>query len=260
MKKVLSLMCSLLLIVTLCGCSTKSQSKQKKVTLTLAAAASLENIFEDELIPQFEKENPQIKIQGVYDSSGKLQIQIEQGLKADVFFSAATKQMNALVDEKYIDSKDVINLLENKLVLITGKKTETNVKDFNDLTKASTIAIGDPDVVPAGQYAKMALTHLGVYDQLVSRYSLGGNVTEVLNWVANSSSEVGIVYSTDAKSTNDVKVLATCSNDLLDEPVIYPVSQLSTSKHSKEAKKFVKFIQDKSSLKLFEKYGFTINK
>ena len=111
MKKVLSLMCSLLLIVTLCGCSTKPQSKQKKVTLTLAAAASLENIFEDELIPQFEKANPQIKIQGVYDSSGKLQIQIEQGLKADVFFSAATKQMNALVDEKYIDSKDVINLL-----------------------------------------------------------------------------------------------------------------------------------------------------
>ena len=259
MKKLLSLMCSLLIIVTLCGCSS-TQDQQEEVTLTLAAAASLENTFEDKLIPEFEKENPNIKVQGVYDSSGKLQIQIEQGLKADVFFSAATKQMDALVDEKYINDKDVVNLLENKLVLITGKQTTTEVKDFADIAKAETIAIGDPEVVPAGQYAKMALTHLGVYDQLVSRYSLGGNVTEVLNWVANSSSEVGIVYSTDAKSTNDVKVLATCSNDLLDEPVIYPVSQLSTSKHSKEAKKFVKFIQDKSSLKLFEKYGFTINK
>ena len=102
MKKLLSLMCSLLMIVTLCGCSS-TQDQQEEVTLTLAAAASLENTFEDKLIPEFEKENPNIKVQGVYDSSGKLQIQIEQGLKADVFFSAATKQMDALVDEKYIN-------------------------------------------------------------------------------------------------------------------------------------------------------------
>ena len=146
-------MCSLLMIVTLCGCSS-TQDQQEEVTLTFAAAASLENTFEDKLIPEFEKENPNIKVQGVYDSSGKLQIQIEQGLKADVFFSAATKQMDALVDEKYINKKDVVDLLENKLVLITGKQTTTEVKDFANITKAETIAIGAPEVVPAGQYAK----------------------------------------------------------------------------------------------------------
>lgn len=173
MKKLLSLTCSLLMIVTLCGCSS-TQDQQEEVTLTLAAAASLENVFEDKLIPEFEKENPNIKVQGVYDSSGKLQIQIEQGLKADVFFSAATKQMDALVDEKYINKKDVVDLLENKLVLITGKQTTTEVKGFADIAKAETIAIGDPEVVPAGQYAKMALTHLGLYDALTSKYSLGG--------------------------------------------------------------------------------------
>ena len=236
MKKLLSLMCSLLMIVTLCGCSS-TQDQQEEVTLTFAAAASLENTFEDKLIPEFEKENPNIKVQGVYDSSGKLQIQIEQGLKADVFFSAATKQMDALVDEKYI-----------------------NKKDFANIAKAETIAIGDPEVVPAGQYAKMALTHLGLYDALSSKYSLGGNVTEVLNWVASSSSEVGIVYSTDAKSSKDVKVLATCENSLLDEPVIYPVAKLAKTKHSDETEKFIKFIQKKSSLKQFENYGFTVNK
>ena len=236
MKKLLSLTCSLLMIVTLCGCSS-TQDQQEEVTLTLAAAASLENVFEDKLIPEFEKENPSIKVQGVYDSSGKLQIQIEQGLKSDVFFSAATKQMDALVDEKYINKKDVV-----------------------DIAKAETIAIGDPEVVPAGQYAKMALTHLGLYDALTSKYSLGGNVTEVLNWVASSSSEVGIVYSTDAKSSKDVKVLATCENSLLDEPVIYPVAKLAQTKHSDETEKFIKFIQKKSSLKQFENYGFTVNK
>ena len=256
MKKLLSLMCSLLIIVTLCGCSS-TQDQQEEVTLTLAAAASLENTFEDKLIPEFEKENPNIKVQGVYDSSGKLQIQIEQGLKADVFFSAATKQMDALVDEKYINKKDVVDLLENKLVLITGKQTTTEVKGFADIAKAETIAIGNPEVVPAGQYAKMALTHLGLYDALTSKYSLGGNVTEVLNWVASSSSDVGIVYSTDAKSSKDVKVLATCENSLLDEPVIYPVAKLAQTKHSDETEKFIKFIQKKSSLKQFENYGFT---
>lgn len=258
MKKLLSLMCSLLMIVTLCGCSS-TQDQQEEVTLTFAAAASLENTFEDKLIPEFEKENPNIKVQGVYDSSGKLQIQIEQGLKADVF-SAATKQMDALVDEKYINKKDVVDLLENKLVLITGKQTTTEVKDFANIAKAETIAIGDPEVVPAGQYAKMALTHLGLYDALSSKYSLGGNVTEVLNWVASSSSEVGIVYSTDAKSSKDVKVLATCENSLLDEPVRYPVAKLAQTKHSNETEKFMKFIQKKSSLKQFENYGFTVNK
>ena len=140
MKKLLSLMCSLLMIVTLCGCSS-TQDQQEEVTLTLAAAASLENTFEDKLIPEFEKENPNIKVQGVYDSSGKLQIQIEQGLKADVFFSAATKQMDALVDEKYINKKDVVDLLENKLVLITGKQTTTEVKDFADIAKADLLII-----------------------------------------------------------------------------------------------------------------------
>ena len=259
MKKLLSLTCSLLMIVTLWGCSS-TQDQQEEVTLTLAAAASLENVFEDKLIPEFEKENPSIKVQGVYDSSGKLQIQIEQGLKSDVFFSAATKQMDALVDEKYINKKDVVDLLENKLVLITGKQTTTEVKGFADIAKAETIAIGNPEVVPAGQYAKMALTHLGLYDALTSKYSLGGNVTEVLNWVASSSSEVGIVYSTDAKSSKDVKVLATCENSLLDEPVIYPVAKLAQTKHSDETEKFIKFIQKKSSLKQFENYGFTVNK
>ena len=57
MKKLLSLTCSLLMIVTLCGCSS-TQDQQEEVTLTLAAAASLENVFEDKLIPEFEKENP----------------------------------------------------------------------------------------------------------------------------------------------------------------------------------------------------------
>ena len=259
MKKLLSLMCSLLMIVTLCGCSS-TQDQQEEVTLTLAAAASLENTFEDKLIPEFEKENPNIKVQGVYDSSGKLQIQIEQGLKADVFFSAATKQMNALVDEKYINDKDVVNLLENKLVLITGKQTTTEVKDFADIAKAETIAIGDPEVVPAGQYAKIALTNANTWDAIQNKISLGGNVTEVLSWVESGSAEVGLVYSTDATSSSKVTVLEKVNNNLLDTPVIYPVGRVTKTKHQEQANNLIKFLQTKESKDTFKKSGFTICK
>ena len=88
----------------LAGCGevkTEEQTKETKqeekpAELLVAAAASLEYSYEEELLPMFEKENPNITVKGTYDSSGKLQTQIEEGIEADVFMSAATKQMNAL--------------------------------------------------------------------------------------------------------------------------------------------------------------------
>ena len=88
------------------------------VNLLIAAAASLEYSMEDELIPMFEEQNPEITVEGTYDSSGKLQTQIEEGLDADVFFSAATKQMDALAEEGLVEESSVKDLLENKIVLI----------------------------------------------------------------------------------------------------------------------------------------------
>ena len=197
MKKLVSVLCAFSLVFGLAGCGQEKKS-EKKVTITIAAAASLEKTFEETLIPRFEKKYPNVKVKGVYDSSGKLQIQIEQGLDADVFFSAATKQMDSLVDEKLVDSKSIVNLLENKLVLIKEKDTKTTVKGISNITDAKMIAVGDPEVVPAGQYAKIALTNANTWDAIQNKISLGGNVTEVLSWVESGSAEVGLVYSTDA--------------------------------------------------------------
>ena len=82
-------------------------------------------------------------MKGTYDSSGKLQTQIEEGIEADVFMSAATKQMDALVEESLVDTDSVVNLLENKIVLITSADSDLELNDFTDITKAETIAIGD---------------------------------------------------------------------------------------------------------------------
>lgn len=113
--------------------SRKKKQFQQKEEITLAAAASLESVMEKKIIPAFEKEHPDIQVTGTYDSSGKLQMQIEKGLKADVFFSASTKQMNALVAEKLINKKSVVPLLENQLVLIVPNQDQAKWHDFSDL-------------------------------------------------------------------------------------------------------------------------------
>ena len=256
MKKLVSILCAFALVFGLAGCGHEKKP-EKKVTITIAAAASLEKTFEETLIPRFEKKYPNVNVKGVYDSSGKLQIQIEQGLDADVFFSAATKQMDSLVDEKLVDSKSVVNLLENKLVLIKGKDTKTAVKGISNITDAKMIAVGDPEVVPAGQYAKIAFTKTNTWDAIQNKISLGGNVTEVLSWVESGSAEVGLVYSTDAASSSKVTVL---DNNLLDTPVIYPVGRVTKTKHQKQANNLIKFLQTKESKDTFKKSGFTICK
>ena len=204
MKKGLSVLLAGVMATSLFGCSSNEPKEQVK--LTIAAAASLENAFEDELIPMFEKEYPNVTIEGVYDSSGKLQLQIEKGLDADVFFSAATTQMNALKDEDLVDADSISNVLENKLVLIKGKDSTTTVTGFDNIKDASIIAIGDPEVVPAGSYAKEALTNLGVWDSIQDRLSLAGNVTEVLSQVETQNAEIGLVYATDAAVEKHVPV------------------------------------------------------
>ncbi|MDR0357690.1 MAG: molybdate ABC transporter substrate-binding protein [Clostridiales Family XIII bacterium] len=228
-------------------------------SVMIAAAASLENALTEELIPLFNADFPDVAVTGTYDSSGKLQEQIEGGLDAAVFFSAATKQMNALVEAGFIDASEVVNLLENEIVLIASANSDTKIASFEEIGDAASVAIGDPASVPAGQYAEEVLTSIGVWDAISAKASLGTNVTEVLNWVAEGSAEVGIVYATDAASMPDnVKVLAIAPAESLQTPVIYPVATLKgVSDENKEAAaKFVEFLQSDAAMSVFEKYGF----
>ena len=122
----------------------------------------------------FNEKYPNIKVTPTYASSGDLQTQIENGLEADIFMSASNKQMNALADEDLIDNSTNVQTLENKVVLIVPKDSDSNITSFEDLKDVEgTIAIGDPESVPAGQYAKEVLTNLGIWDSVESKLSLG---------------------------------------------------------------------------------------
>ncbi len=246
------------------GSSDSSNNATTNLTdheVNLAAAASLKNVYDEKLIPMFEKKYPGVKVTPTYASSGDLQTQIENGLKADIFMSAANKQMNALAEEDLVDNKTNLQFLENKVVLIVPANSNSNISSFNDLKNVSgNIAIGDPESVPAGQYAKQVLNHTGIWDDVQSKLSLGTDVTAVLNQVAQGSADCGIVYSTDAKSMpDDVKVVCEASDDVLDTPVIYPVAVLKNSTDSDAANAFMDFLQTKEAKDVFVEYGFTIH-
>ena len=230
----------------------------KEAEILVAAAASLKNVYEEKLIPMFEEAYPEITVTGTYDSSGKLQTQIEEGLDADVFMSASGKQMDALDEGGLLASDTIVNLLENKIVLITPAGSEGEYHTFEDITKAGMIAIGDPASVPAGQYAREALTSLGLWEEIQDKVSLGTNVTEVLNQVAAASADAGIVYATDAASMADqVTVVAEAPEGSLAGKVIYPAAVIKSSANAGAAEVFLEFLQSDDAMAVFESYGFS---
>ena len=223
-------------------------------------AASLGNAME-EIQKDFNELYPDVEIFYNADSSGTLQTQIEEGARCDFFFSAAQKQMNALVEEELAVKDSVVNLLENKVVLIKPKDGETRVTGFENITDAENIALAGEDV-PVGQYAREIFANLDILD-VVNEMEIneGKNVTEVLTAVAEGSNEVGVVYATDAASVADqVEIIAEAPAGSLETPVLYPAGLVedpeATKDDTKAAETFLAYLQSDEALEVFEKYGF----
>ena len=227
-------------------------------------AASLSNAME-EIQKDFNETYPDVEILYNADSSGTLQTQIEEGARCDIFFSAADKQMDALVDEDLAKKDTVEDILENKVVLIKPKDGETKVTGFENITDAANIALAG-DSVPVGQYAREIFDNLGITDE-VNKMEIneGKNVSEVLAAVSEGSNEIGIVYATDAASVADkVDVIAEAPADALKTPVRHPVGLIEDKEASEDdtaaAEAFLEYIKSDDAMKVFEKYGFTAYK
>ena len=227
-------------------------------------AASLSNAME-EIQKDFNETYPDVEILYNADSSGTLQTQIEEGARCDIFFSAADKQMNALVDEDLAKKDTVEDILENKVVLIKPKDGETKVTGFENITDAANIALAG-DSVFVGKYFREIFENLGIKDE-VNKMEIneGKNVSEVLAAVSEGSNEIGIVYATDAASVADkVDVIAEAPADALKTPVLYPVGLIEDKEASEDdtaaAEAFLEYIKSDDAMKVFEKYGFTAYK
>lgn len=212
----------------------------------------------EEIKPLYSQQNPKIGLTYNYGASGSLQRQIEQGAPVDIFISAATKQMDALQQKSLLLDETRKNLLKNQVVLIEPEKA-TTINDFKDLSSNSVkkIALGEPKSVPAGQYAQQVLTSLKISDQVKSKVVYANDVRQVLNFVETGNADAGIVYLSDAKSSNKVKIVATAPENS-HSPVVYPSAVLKSSKNVDAAKDFVQFLFGNQAKTVFEKWGFTM--
>lgn len=235
--------------------------KELKGEVYAFIAASLSNSME-EIQKDFNELYPNVTIYYSADSSGTLQTQIEEGARCDLFFSAADKQMDALTEEKLTKEDTVVDLLENKVVLIKPKDGKTKVTGFENVTDAENMALAGEDV-PVGQYSREIFTNLGIMDK-VNEMEINEckNVTDVLAAVSEGSNEIGVVYATDAASVADkVEILAEAPADSLQTPVLYPVGLIEDKEASeddtKAAEAFLDYVESDAAIKVFEDYGFT---
>jgi len=253
MKKIVVLI-FVVFFVSITSLSAIAQNERSNVTeITIAAAASLQNVYNREIIPLFRHKHPEIIVKGIFDSSGRLETQILSGLPVDIFTPAALTQMNSLVEKGFVVRESVKPLLRNRIVLIKTAEIDSPVTDFENIILSDFIAIGNPAFVPAGEYARVIFTRLGIWEEVFSKASLGTNVTEVLSWVSEGSAEVGVVYKSDACSTNKVDIVSIFPEDII---AIYPIGIISSSRRKREAQIFIDFLSSEESLMIFRNYGF----
>ncbi|MEA5565022.1 molybdate ABC transporter substrate-binding protein [Anabaena sp. UHCC 0399] len=231
---------------------------QSNVNLLVSAAASMKDALED-IKPLYQKNNPNINISYNFGASGALQQQIEQGAPADVFISAAKRQVDALEQKGLLLPGTRAILAKNRLVLVVPKN-RTGVTSFYNLRDANIrrVAMGEPRSVPAGQYAQQVLQKLKLLPQIQPKLVYGNNVRQVLAVVESGNADAGLVYSTDAKISDKVKVVV-AADEKYHSPIIYPLAVVKSSKNSNAAKEFVQFLTTDNQVKaVLRKYGFIL--
>ncbi|WP_080835687.1 molybdate ABC transporter substrate-binding protein [Cohnella massiliensis] len=230
------------------------------VELTVSAAASVTDAMQ-EIQRLYEAEHGNIRLNLNFGASGALQQQIEQGAQADIFLSASPKNMNALVDQQLIDEREQRTLLINELVVVVPADGSAEIGTIGDLTKdiVKTVAVGIPESVPAGGYAKEALEHAGLWDALSSKTVQGKDVRQVLQYVETGNADAGFVYRTDALTSEQAEV-AFPVDPYAYAPVEYPVGIVKATEHHAEAEDFLDFLHSQEALDVFVKYGFSVPK
>ena len=235
-----------------------TQAEEATPVMVFAAASTTNAVNE---IGTLFKEKGGAGITSSFASSSTLAKQIEQGAPASVFISADEDWMNYLSQRKLIAEDSRVNLLGNSLVLIApasgaAQENITVGKELVGLVGNGRIAVGDPDHVPAGKYAKAALIKLNIWKDIEPRLARTSDVRGALALVERGEAAYGIVYSTDAAITKKVKIVGQFPPDSY-PTVVYPVALIAANVNP-AARSFFDFLKGEEARKVFKKYGFTV--
>lgn len=226
--------------------------------ITVFAAASLANAMK-EIAADYQKASGK-SVAVSFAASSALARQIEASSGADIFISADLDWMDYLEKKGLIAPDSRHNLLGNRLVLIAPKDAAAPVAiaphfDLLAALKGGRLAIANPETVPAGRYAKAALTALGVWDSVAGHLADAEDVRVALAYVARGEAPLGIVYETDAKAEPAVRIVGAFPENT-HPPIIYPAALLKD--HKPEARGFLRYLSLSEARAVFERNGFTV--
>ncbi|MDX1952110.1 MAG: molybdate ABC transporter substrate-binding protein [Verrucomicrobiota bacterium] len=223
--------------------------------ITVFAAASLTDALR-EIGKEFEKEKGVI-VHFSFGASSILARQIQEGGRADIFFSADEEKMALLSKAKLLDESRRRGILENTLVIVTPEKSPFPISSPNDLLKCKRLALAETRTVPAGIYARQFLEREKLWRELESRVINAENVRAALAAVESGNVEAGIVYKTDAAISKHVQVAYEIQGSSAPQ-ISYPAAVLAEARNSKGAEEFFNYLQSKKSVQVFEKFGFLV--
>ncbi len=289
MKRLVSLLLALSLVLALTACGSKAdgaadaaagsqprdsapveESAGDPVELIVFAAASMTETL-TEIAELYKTAAPEVTVTYNFDSSGKLLTQIKEGADCDLFISAAPTQMNALDGsligdtEKNPDGLDLIvidsrvNLLENKVTLAVPEGNPKGIESFDQLAELLKggevlLAMGNSDV-PVGQYTLKIFNYYGIDEPAVAdKLTYGNNVKEVTSQVSEAAADCGIIYATDAYSAG-LTVADSATAEMCGQ-VIYPAAVLKGDKED-ATRAFLAYLQTDAAMAVFESVGFS---
>ena len=228
----------------------------KREESLIFVAASLTDVM-DHLGDRFDEEEG-IRVRFNVGGSRALAQQIIRGAPADAFISAGPLPMDLLEQRGLLIKDTRVDLLTNELVLVgsptvAAKQGISSVEDIG--TTSGRVVMADPDLAPAGRYAKEALMSLGLWDAIKSRLVFGPDVRVALAYLETGNVEAGIVYLTDITLADGLEVLATVPRES-HSPIIYPAAVVKGSSHGDAAREFLEFISREEARETFRQHGF----
>jgi len=257
MKHFLSII--LLLGISLTGC-TSTNTKSETQTLTVFAATSLTDAF-TEIGSNFEAKNPNVTVTFNFAGSQALRTQIEEGAPADVFASASSKEMETLITNKFVIKESSRIFLSNQLVVILPADNSAGIDSLEDLATSGIKIVLAAEEVPVGNYAHQSLDLMNdsfgnnFKDKaLANVVSNEDNVKQVVAKVQLGEADAGIVYTSDAVASSDLKTIEIPVE--LNVIAKYPIAPLVESANANLAKEFIEYVLSAEGQAILQKWGF----
>ena len=245
--------CAIAFLLTLAGCSSSPDQRQE---LVVFAAASLADALE-EIEGAFEANHP-YELTFAYGGSQMLAQQISGGAPADVFLSAGVPPIDFLLEIGMLKDPGTA-ILTNRLVLAVRETDGPRIATIQALAdpQIGRIAIADPELAPAGLYARQSLERLALWDALKPKLVFGTNVRVTIAYLESGNADAAIVYFTDAVASPKVRVLDLIPPDS-HEPIAYPGAIIRVSKKEQGAETLLEFLRGEEAVRVFGNYGFEV--